>query len=155
MTTVVASGWSSQERRIELLRINSAGVIPVVVFSTVFMIHCTMGGWSYDHALCTRTSKRMAFRCRNTSWFARSTMAFSTPDNRKSCLMSSLWKAGPLSVCTNSGAPNRPKCWKTHVAVLSNWWKKAQSTAKRRQWGRGCIRIHGRPSWVDQCYPNG
>jgi len=32
--------------RIELLRINSAGVTPVEVFSTVFIIRCTIGSCS-------------------------------------------------------------------------------------------------------------
>ena len=35
--------------RIPLFKINSAGVTPVEVFSTVFIIRCTMGSCSYDH----------------------------------------------------------------------------------------------------------
>ena len=35
--------------RIALFKINSAGVTPVEVFSTVFIIRCTMGSCSYDH----------------------------------------------------------------------------------------------------------
>ena len=34
------------DNRIELLRMSSAGVTPVEVFSTVFMIRCTMGNCS-------------------------------------------------------------------------------------------------------------
>jgi len=35
--------------RIPLFKINSAGVTPVEVFSTVFIIRRTMGSCSYDH----------------------------------------------------------------------------------------------------------
>ncbi len=34
------------DNRVELLRMSSVGVTPVDVFSTVFMIHCTMGNCS-------------------------------------------------------------------------------------------------------------
>jgi len=101
---------------------------PVVVFSTVFIIRWTIGSWSYDQELCARVIRKFLIRWPRSSWLARSTIAFSsleyavasdrsTPDNWSSCSTSSLWKAGPRSVCITSGVPNRPKCWKTHVAV--------------------------------------
>ena len=46
------------DRRIELLRISSAGLTLVEVFSTVFMIRCTIGNnCSYDHSSCICASK--------------------------------------------------------------------------------------------------
>ena len=62
--------------RMLLLSINSAGETPVDVFSTVFMILCTMDNCSKDHLSWTRMSKRIAFKW-HTSWLARSTIPFS------------------------------------------------------------------------------
>ena len=58
-------GWAEPgarirfDNRIELLRMSSAGVhnTPVDVFSTVFIIRCTMGNCSLDYLSCTRASK--------------------------------------------------------------------------------------------------
>ena len=106
-----------EDRRMEWLSISSAGVTPVDVFSTVFMMRWTKGSCSNDHLSWTRLSKSNARKCRYTSWLTRSTIPFSSleyavakdcPQSRKSSRTSSLWNAGPWSVWITSGDPNRP-----------------------------------------------
>ena len=94
---------------IEWLSIKSAGVTPVDVFSTVFMMLWTNGSardcQKVVHSNVAIPLDQHAPRYRslrlNTPWH-------SMPHKRKSSWTSSLWKAGPWSVWMTSGLPNRP-----------------------------------------------
>jgi hypothetical protein len=85
------------------------------------------GSCSNDRLSWTQLSKSKARKCRNTSWFARSTMPFSSleyavakdssiPHSHKSSGTHSLWKVSPWSVwMTNMMKYNRcyfkSCCW--------------------------------------------
>jgi hypothetical protein len=138
----------NREHVLEWLNIKSAGVTPVEVFSTVFMMRWTNGSCSNDHLLWTRLSKSSARRCCITSWLARSTIPFSSLEyavanefsivhKRKSSWTNSLWKAGPWSVWMTSGLPNRP-IWLSMTDAVStavvNLVGNNSTHRKRHQW---------------------
>ena len=105
----------------EFPKIISVGDTPVLVLIWVFKIRCTYGKYFGQFDLRS-WSEIIAVRCRITSWFARSTIPFSSwlygcivlwsrPVWSKNDLIKSLKKYAALSDTSSVGTPKRAIHW--------------------------------------------